>query len=93
MNKTELVERIAALADLTKTEAGCALDAFIEAVQGELAAGGKVSLMGFGKFEVKHQAAREGRNPSTGEPIQIPARAVPKFTAGKEFKTQVGGSN
>ena len=74
---------------LTKKDSEAALKAFIDSVQGALANGEKVSLIGFGTFETRERAAREGRNPRTREVINIPACTVPVFKAGKEFKEKV----
>lgn len=89
MNKTELIDAIAASADLSKADAGRALDAVVEAVTDTLKKGDQVSLVGFGTFAVKHRAAREGRNPQTGATIQIKASNVPGFKAGKALKDAV----
>lgn len=89
MNKTELIEAIAASADLPKAAAGRALDAMVEAVTGALKADDQVVLVGFGTFSVKQRAARTGRNPKTGEPIEIAAAKVPGFKAGKALKDAV----
>lgn len=89
MNKSELIDAIAAAADLSKADAGRALDATIEAVTGALKKGDSVSLVGFGTFAVKQRAAREGRNPQTGKTIQIAAATVPGFKAGKALKDAV----
>ncbi len=89
MNKSELIDAIASSADLSKTSAGHALDAVIEAITNELKAGGQVSLVGFGTYSVKHRAARNGRNPQTGETISIKATNVPSFKAGKALKDAV----
>ncbi|RJX69989.1 HU family DNA-binding protein [Vibrio sinensis] len=86
MNKTQLVEHIAENADLSKASAGRALDALIEAVSGTLQAGDQVALVGFGTFSVRTRAARTGRNPKTGEEIQIAEAKVPAFKAGKALK-------
>lgn len=86
MNRTELVAAIAASADLKKTEADKALSALIEVVKSELKKGEKVQLVGFGTFEVAERAAREGKNPATGEKITIAACKAPKFKAGKALK-------
>lgn len=86
MNKTQLVEQIAANADLSKASAGRALDALIEAVGGALASGDQVALVGFGTFSVRTRAARTGRNPKTGAEIQIAEAKVPAFKAGKALK-------
>ena len=89
MNKSELIDAIAAAADLSKADAGRALDATIEAVTGALKKGESVSLVGFGTFQVKERAAREGRNPQTGATIQIAKAQVPSFKAGKALKDAV----
>ncbi|MEP0202555.1 MAG: HU family DNA-binding protein [Halioglobus sp.] len=89
MNKTELIDAIAASADLSKADAGRALDAVVDAVTDTLKKGDQVSLVGFGTFAVKHRAAREGRNPQTGATIQIKASNVPGFKAGKALKDAV----
>lgn len=89
MNKTQLVEKIAANADLSKASAGRALDAFIEAVSDTLQSGDQVALVGFGTFQVRTRAARTGRNPKTGEEIKIAAANVPAFVAGKALKDSV----
>lgn len=83
MNKTELVSAMAEKAGLTKTDAAKALNAFVDSVKGELAKGGKISLVGFGTFGVSNRPAREGRNPRTGKTIKIAAKKVAKFKAGK----------
>lgn len=89
MNKSELIDAIAASADLPKTAAGRALDAMIESITNALKEGDQVSLIGFGSFQVKDRAARDGRNPKTGEVIRIPAARVPSFKAGKALKDAV----
>ena len=89
MNKTELIDAIAAAADLPKASAGRALDAVVDSITETLAKGDQVSLVGFGTFAVKHRAAREGRNPQTGATIQIKASNVPGFKAGKALKDAV----
>ena len=89
MNKSELVDAIADAADLSKASAGRALDAAIDAVAGALKNGDQVSLVGFGTFSVKHRAARTGRNPRTGEQIQIAASKNPAFKPGKALKEAV----
>ncbi len=85
MNKAELIAKLSDDADITKTQANAALDSFIEAVTKTLKGGGKVTLVGFGTFSVSKRAARNGRNPQTGEVIKIKARKVAKFKAGKEL--------
>ncbi|API86577.1 HU family DNA-binding protein [Francisella uliginis] len=89
MNKSELVSAIAKEADVTKEVAGSTLDATIEAVTKALKKGDSVTLVGFGTFQVKERSAREGRNPKTGETIQIAASKVPSFKAGKGLKDAV----
>ncbi|UXM94066.1 HU family DNA-binding protein [Bartonella sp. HY329] len=89
MNKNELVSSVAEKAGLTKVQAGAAVDAFIASVTEALAAGGDVRLPGFGAFEVSHRAATKGRIPTTNVEIDIPARNVPKFSAGKSLKEAV----
>ena len=89
MNKTQLIEVIADKSGLKKKEAEAALNAMTEAVAQALKAGDKVQLVGFGTFEVKARAARSGRNPKTGETIQIAASKSPAFTAGKALKDAV----
>ena len=89
MNKTELVAAMAEQAEMTKKDAEKALTAFTEVVAKELKNGGKVQLVGFGTFEVSERAAREGRNPQTGEPMKIDASKAPKFKAGKALKDEV----
>ncbi|MGK7295585.1 MAG: HU family DNA-binding protein [Candidatus Wenzhouxiangella sp. M2_3B_020] len=89
MNKAELIDSIASEADLSKADAGRALDAFIDNVTKALKKGDTVSLIGFGTFSVKERAARTGRNPATGETIQIKASKTPSFKAGKAFKDAI----
>ncbi|MBR5121532.1 MAG: HU family DNA-binding protein [Oscillospiraceae bacterium] len=89
MTKVELVSKIADKAGLTKKEAEKALNAVVETVTDALNAGEKVSLIGFGTFEVKTRAAKEGINPKTKAKIAIPARKVPTFKAGKALKDSV----
>jgi DNA-binding protein HU-beta len=89
MNKKEMIEQIAQGADLTKAQAEQALNAFTDAVTKEMANGGSLALTGFGTFQVKERAARSGRNPQTGETIQIAAAKIPGFKAGKVLKDAV----
>jgi len=89
MNKGELINKIAEDADLTKAQAGEALSAFFNCIGEELNNGNKVSLIGFGTFSVTARAARTGRNPQTGEAIQIAAKNVVKFKPGKELSGRV----
>ena len=91
MNKSELIDAIAAGADISKAAAGRALDSMLDAVTDSLQKGEGVSLVGFGTFSVKERAARTGRNPKTGETIQIKAAKVPGFKAGKALKDAVNG--
>ena len=86
MNKTELVAAMADAAEISKKDAEKALKAFTDVVADELKKGGKVQLVGFGTFEVSERAAREGRNPQTGEAMKIAASKSPKFKAGKALK-------
>ena len=86
MNKQELIENIAASADITKAAAGRALDSMIDSVTGALKTGDSVVLVGFGTFTVRDRAARTGRNPQTGAEIQISAAKVPAFKAGQSIK-------
>ena len=89
MNKGELIARIAEESKLTKKAAEAALDAFMSSVEGALAKGEKVQLVGFGTFEVRQRAARKGRNPQTKAEIKIPASKAPVFKAGKALKETV----
>ena len=86
MNKTELTTAMAEQAGISKKDAEKALKAFTDVVTDELKIGGQVQLVGFGTFEVSERAAREGRNPQTNEPLQLPASKAPKFKAGKALK-------
>jgi DNA-binding protein HU-beta len=89
VNKSDLVDAVAKSADLSKAAAGRALDATIESIKKALKKGDTVSLIGFGTFKVGKRAARNGRNPRTGETIKIKAAKVPKFSAGKGLKDAV----
>ena len=89
MNKSELVDAIASGAGLSKADAARALDATTGAIHGALKSGDRVSLVGFGSFSVAHRAASTGRNPRTGEVIQIAASKQPKFRAGAPLKAAV----
>lgn len=89
MNKTELVDRIAAGSDLSKTAAKKALDATTEAIKAALVAGDKVQLVGFGTFSVNERPARQGINPATKQKINIPAKKVAKFKAGAELNDAI----
>lgn len=86
MNKGELVEKIASETGGSNAEASRYLDAFLSAVEEELKGGGEVNITGFGKFKVNERAAREGRNPATGEKMQIKASKSPSFSAGNALK-------
>ena len=89
MNKTEFISAIAEKAELSKKDAEKALKAFTDVVEEELKKGEKIQLVGFGTFEVSERAAREGRNPQTGETMKIEACKAPKFKAGKALKDMV----
>ncbi|MBQ7740895.1 MAG: HU family DNA-binding protein [Eubacterium sp.] len=89
MNKTDLVAAVAAKAELSKKDAEAAVTAVVDAITGALADGDKVSLVGFGTFDVKTRAARTGLNPRTKEKINIPASKAPAFKAGKALKDAV----
>ena len=89
MNKTELIAAIAENAEISKKDAEKALKAFTDVVAAELVKGEKIQLVGFGTFEVSERAAREGRNPKTGESMKIEACKTPKFKAGKALKDLV----
>ncbi|MEJ2177444.1 MAG: HU family DNA-binding protein [Gammaproteobacteria bacterium] len=89
MNKAELIDAVAGSANLTKTDAGDAVDAVFDSISKALSGGDSVSLVGFGTFSVSDRAARTGRNPRTGETISIAATRVPKFKAGKGLKDAV----
>ncbi len=89
MNKSELIDAVAAAADLTKADAGRAIDATVAAITDTLSKGDSLSLIGFGTFSISNRAARTGRNPRTGESIQIKAAKLPKFKAGKALKDAV----
>lgn len=91
MNKNELVAAVAEKAGISKTDAGAAVEAVFDTIAAELKAGGDVRLVGFGNFTVSHREARKGRNPSTGEEMDIAASKAPKFAAGKSLKDAVNG--
>lgn len=86
MNKTELIDQVAENAELTKAKAAVAVESVFKAIQGALAAGDRVSLIGFGTFMVTKRAGRTGRNPRTNEEIQIPAANLPRFRPGQVLK-------
>ena len=89
MTKQEFVDQVADRAELSKKDAAAAVDAFLDTVEDALKRRSEVSFSGFGKFSVSARAAREGRNPATGEKIQIAASNVPRFTAGAGLKKAV----
>jgi len=89
MNKAELISKLADDSGITKTQANATLDSFIEAVTKTPKSGGKVTLVGFGTFSVTKRAARNGRNPQTGEVIKIKAKKVARFKAGKELTAKL----
>ena len=91
MNKTEFIAAVAEKAEISKKDSEKALKAFVDVVAEQLKAGDKVQLVGFGTFEVSERAAREGRNPQTGETMKIEASKSPKFKAGKALKDMVNG--
>jgi DNA-binding protein HU-beta len=91
VNKAELIDGVAEAAGLSKKDATAAVDAVFDSISRAVAKGDKVSLTGFGIFEKSDRAARTGRNPQTGAPVQIAATSVPKFRAGAEFKKKVSG--
>ena len=89
VGKTELVEKVAEQAKLTKKQAKDAVDAVLDIIVETVADGDSVGILGFGTFSSRHQDAREGKNPATGEKITIPERNYPTFKAGETFKTKV----
>jgi DNA-binding protein HU-beta len=89
MNKTDLINAVAEKSELSKKDAGKAVDAVFESIQSALKNGDKVQLIGFCNFEVRERAARKGRNPQTGEEIEISASKVPAFSPGKALKDAV----
>ena len=89
MNKEELIKQISTRAKVSQKEAGECLNATLDAITAALAKGNKVTLVGFGTFQVRQRAAREGRNPRTGEVLKIPAKKSPVWTAGKTLKERV----
>lgn len=91
MNKAELISSVAEKADLTKKDAEKALAAMLETIGEALGQGDRVQLVGFGTFEARERAARKGRNPQTGEEIDIAATKVPVFKAGKALRDSIGG--
>lgn len=91
MNKSEMIDAIAERTDLSKASSAKALDAVIETIVDAVAQGEAVTLVGFGSFKASARAAREGKNPKTGDKIEIPETVVPKFAAGATFKAKVAG--
>lgn len=89
MNKGDLINKIAGDANISKAEAGKALDSFTDNTISAVKRGEKVTLVGFGTFSSKKRNARTGRNPQTGQPLNIPAKTVAKFKVGKEFANKV----
>jgi DNA-binding protein HU-beta len=91
LNKSELIEQLADRAEIKRSEAEAAVNAFTEVVKETLQRGGEVAITGFGKFSVAERGARQGVNPQTGEKIQIAASKAPKFSAGADFKKALKG--
>jgi DNA-binding protein HU-beta len=89
MNKGELIDKVAGEASVTKKQADAVISAALEAIIDAVSGGQKVTLVGFGTFERRERKAREGRNPKTGDKMEIPATSVPAFSAGKLFKEKV----
>lgn len=89
MNKTELIAKVAETTELTKKDATKAVDAVLDAIADALKDGDKVQLIGFGNFEVRERAARKGRNPQTGEEIEIASSKIPAFKPGKQLKDSI----
>lgn len=89
MNKSELIDQVAARTDMAKTEAAEAVDAVLKTIEDNLSRGADIAITGFGKFHVAERGARQGRNPRTGETIQIQASRVPRFSAGAGLKQAV----
>lgn len=92
MNKSDLIEKVASSSELSKKDATKAVDAVFEVISEALKSGDKVQLVGFGNFEVRERAARKGRNPQSGEEIEIPASKLPAFKPGKVLRDQVAGT-
>jgi DNA-binding protein HU-beta len=89
VNKTDLIAKVAEKTEMTKKDAARAVDAVFESIMEALNAGEKVQLIGFGNFEIRERSARKGRNPQTGEEIEIAASRVPAFRAGKALKESI----
>ena len=92
MNKRELVQQVAGRADLSSGQAAGAVEAALAAIESELAAGGEVAITGFGRFSVAERAARQARNPRTGEPIEVPPGRAPRFSPGNQLKRAVAAA-
>ncbi len=92
MNKGELIDAVAAKAEVSKKDVDAIVTAMVEAIVEAVASGEKVALVGFGSFEPRERKAREGRNPQTGKTLKIPATTVPAFSAGKGFKQLVASA-
>ena len=92
MTKAELVDQVATTVDLSKSQTEAVLTQCLQAIMDTLQAGESVDLRGFGRFHLRHRQPRAGRNPHTGATVQIPAKAVPTFTAGKSFQERVQSS-
>jgi nucleoid DNA-binding protein len=92
MTKAELVDHVAATVQLPKSQTDAVLTQCLQAIMDALQAGESVDVRGFGRFQLRHRQPRAGRNPRTGETLQIPAKAVPTFTAGKAFQDRVQSS-
>jgi DNA-binding protein HU-beta len=89
MNKAQLIERVAEITAMTKQQSESFLDATLEVIQDAVSSGDEVKLVGFGSFSRAHRKARAGRNPKTGDVVQIPGSRVPRFKAGKDFRDLV----
>jgi len=89
MNKTDLIEKVAETSEVSKKDAAKVVDALIDSIKGALSSGDNVQIIGFGTFETRERSARKGRNPQTGQEINIPASKVPAFKSGKALKDAV----
>lgn len=89
MNKTDLIEKVAETSEVSKKDAAKVVDALFDSIKGALSSGDNVQIIGFGTFETRERSARKGRNPQTGQEINIPASKVPAFKAGKALKDAV----
>ncbi|WP_293126873.1 HU family DNA-binding protein [Microcoleus sp. bin38.metabat.b11b12b14.051] len=92
MNKSELIHAVAAKTSATQKDTSAFLDALLGTIVDAVADGEKVTLVGFGSFEKRDRAARQGRNPKTGEPMSLPASVIPSFSAGKDFREAVSAN-